>query len=148
MIPLLHQVTLMEKVHCHLAVQCDGCGMGPIRGIRYKCGNCKNYDLCSICVDSTPHNESHVFLRIKKPLEKSANGDPLLNDILYSKEGSPIFNTNKPNFGYPCVPQPMGYTFDEEYRPVVTFGVANPQYSLFGTELRTHQPYDNVPTPK
>lgn len=140
-----------SKTYSHLAVQCDGCGMAPIRGLRFKCGNCKNYDLCSICIDHTEHDESHIFLRIKKPIDKSSTGAPLLKDILYNKEGegpctpTPLFNTNKPNFG---VPQPMGHTFDEQYRPVQTFGVAIPQSSLFGAELQTHQPHHNIPTPK
>ncbi|KAK0501558.1 hypothetical protein EDD18DRAFT_1143248 [Armillaria luteobubalina] len=47
-------------------VSCDGCHQ-PIKvGIRYKCQNCQNYDLCSDCCDVPPrdHPSWHSFLRI------------------------------------------------------------------------------------
>lgn len=33
----------------HAGVECDGCGMAPIVGPRYKCAACDNYDLCQGC---------------------------------------------------------------------------------------------------
>jgi len=52
----------------HVGVTCDGCNQSPITGIRFKCGNCSDYDLCESCESKRPHNEEHVFLKIYKPI--------------------------------------------------------------------------------
>merc|ERR1711862_712868 len=33
----------------HSGVTCDGCGAEPLRGPRFTCQSCENYDLCSGC---------------------------------------------------------------------------------------------------
>jgi hypothetical protein len=45
---------------------CDSCGCHPIRGIRYKCLHCADYDLCSYC-DRARHDASHVFAELRRP---------------------------------------------------------------------------------
>ena len=35
--------------YVHRGITCNGCKVGPIRGIRYKCANCVDYDVCEIC---------------------------------------------------------------------------------------------------
>jgi len=53
----------------HPGVVCDGCGNG-ISGIRYKCSNCPDYDLCQACeAKGGVHDASHVFLKITKPVQ-------------------------------------------------------------------------------
>lgn len=49
----------------HERVECDGCGVVPITGVRYKCSICKNFDYCSICEARRGHE--HAFLKIMKP---------------------------------------------------------------------------------
>ena len=44
---------------------CDGCGVTPIMGIRYKCSVCKNFDFCEMCEERVPHE--HPFIKITKP---------------------------------------------------------------------------------
>ncbi|KAL6053107.1 Low affinity potassium transporter [Balamuthia mandrillaris] len=51
----------------HFRIACDGCGAYPFQGVRYKCGHCPSFDLCSKCEAETTHDESHVFLKIKRP---------------------------------------------------------------------------------
>ena len=41
---------------------CDGCGMLPLKGYRYKCALCEDYNLCENCVEDVSHN--HPFLKI------------------------------------------------------------------------------------
>lgn len=68
----------------HLFVKCDGCNMKSINGLRFKCGNCKNYNLCGICVNYEQlHDNAHVFLLIKQPLSQDLNSAPLLKNTLY-----------------------------------------------------------------
>jgi serine/threonine protein kinase len=46
-------------------VICDICDADPIRGVRYKCLECENYDLCQECLDKDGHKQ-HVILRLVK----------------------------------------------------------------------------------
>jgi len=60
----------------HPGVVCDSCGNG-IAGIRYKCNNCPDYDLCQACeAKGGVHDPSHVFLKIAKPVQNFARGCP------------------------------------------------------------------------
>lgn len=52
----------------HYRVKCDGCGVAPIQGVRYKCGICLDYDLCEKCEASNKHDPQHVLLKIKQPI--------------------------------------------------------------------------------
>jgi len=49
----------------HDRVICDGCGLKPITGVRYKCAICNNFDLCQECEETIDHD--HPFLKIKHP---------------------------------------------------------------------------------
>jgi hypothetical protein len=64
----------------HYAVVCDGCGVTPIRRIRYKCTVCEDYDLCEVCYTrrATLHHESHNFLAINNTAQISyfSHGTP------------------------------------------------------------------------
>lgn len=46
---------------------CDTCRQQPIFGIRWKCAECGNYDLCSICYHGDKHHLRHRFYRIATP---------------------------------------------------------------------------------
>ncbi|XP_065331956.1 E3 ubiquitin-protein ligase MIB1 [Cloeon dipterum] len=51
----------------HDGTMCDTCRQQPIFGIRLKCAECNNYDLCSNCYHSDKHNLRHRFYRISTP---------------------------------------------------------------------------------
>ena len=38
---------------------CDGCGISPIKHIRYRCSECPEFDLCEICFYPGPKVRSH-----------------------------------------------------------------------------------------
>eukprot|EP00830_Metopus_es_P021206 TRINITY_DN8765_c0_g1_i1.p1 TRINITY_DN8765_c0_g1~~TRINITY_DN8765_c0_g1_i1.p1 ORF type:complete len:464 (-),score=110.55 TRINITY_DN8765_c0_g1_i1:48-1439(-) len=56
-----------ECVHEHII--CDGCETTPIIGIRYKCSQCPDYDLCERCEAKGTHNH-HSLLKIKNPVPR------------------------------------------------------------------------------
>ena len=53
----------------HNGYNCKGCEMNPIKGIRYQCNKCANFNLCQTCEDKIEHE--HPLLKIKKVMEES-----------------------------------------------------------------------------
>lgn len=57
---------LQHKIHPN--VTCNQCGCDNIKGIRYKCLFCKDYDLCDVCestnVVNVFHDPTHSFIKI------------------------------------------------------------------------------------
>jgi hypothetical protein len=68
-----------EPLVHHEGVQCDGCGVSPIVGIRYKCAVCKDFDYCAKCEESLGHD--HPFLKIRK-----AGGTPSMIITVLNEE--------------------------------------------------------------
>lgn len=56
-----------QEVITHYRVTCDGCGVSPITGTRYKCTVCPNFDYCEACENSNSVNHQHAFIKIRKP---------------------------------------------------------------------------------
>ena len=50
----------------HYGVVCEGCGVTPICGIRYKCVVCDDFNLCEVCNTrrSLFHSDDHNFTAI------------------------------------------------------------------------------------
>lgn len=53
---------------CHRGIQCDGCTMNPIIGIRYHATNLSDYDLCELCYDKAKEQDDIQFESIEKPV--------------------------------------------------------------------------------
>ena len=53
------------KEEIHPCCTCDGCGIKPIKGLRYKCSQCINFDFCEKCYTTNPHAKEHKFNIIK-----------------------------------------------------------------------------------
>ncbi|KAJ2894643.1 uncharacterized protein MKZ38_007368 [Zalerion maritima] len=51
----------------HRGCACNACGTVPIRGIRYRCANCADFDLCETCEAQGLHNKTHIFYKVKVP---------------------------------------------------------------------------------
>jgi uncharacterized CHY-type Zn-finger protein len=60
-------------------VQCDGCKVAPITGIRYKCAVCEDFDYCAKCEENLGHD--HPFLKIRK-----AGGAPTMMMTVLNEE--------------------------------------------------------------
>ena len=51
----------------HRGVSCNSCNATPIKGIRYRCTNCVDYDLCEHCESMQFHPKNHLFIKIRIP---------------------------------------------------------------------------------
>jgi Zinc finger, ZZ type len=74
----------MVQTAVHGEFNCDSCDAFPIEGIRYKCLDCEDFDLCEICFNdgssppSTGHDETHKYVRIIEPETADHDGKLLL----------------------------------------------------------------------
>ncbi|XP_048238902.1 E3 ubiquitin-protein ligase MIB2-like [Haliotis rufescens] len=48
----------------HMGVTCDVCTEQNVVGIRWKCTECDDYDLCSVCYSTDQHDLTHQFIRM------------------------------------------------------------------------------------
>lgn len=59
--------------YVHRGVTCNSCGSMPIRGIRYRCANCTDFDLCETCESMQVHPKTHLFYKVRIPAPFLAN---------------------------------------------------------------------------
>lgn len=82
--------TAQFRGNAHVGVKCNGCGMNPIRGVRFWCENCEDYNLCEKCAEEEYkyHDRMHVFLRCVRPLPPKSQMPPnaLPYGLVYEKE--------------------------------------------------------------
>lgn len=53
--------------YVHRGVTCNSCSTMPIRGLRYRCTNCVDFDLCEQCEALQIHPKTHLFIKIRIP---------------------------------------------------------------------------------
>ena len=62
-----------KEGYIHRGITCNSCQTSPICGIRYKCANCVDYDLCERCEVRDDHNKTHLFIKIRIPMPPLTN---------------------------------------------------------------------------
>ena len=88
-----------ENKIVHKHTLCVGCGMIPIVGIRYKCKECRNYDLCENCFDKFKENHKHDFEKIEQIMNDEKIPDKIL-DLLIKTQIKNEYNYLKGLFFY------------------------------------------------
>lgn len=72
---------LIEKKIIHQNINCNGCDQQNISGIRFKCDNCLDFDLCYNCFSSKKeckaHKSSHQMISILSPLNLNISFEEL-----------------------------------------------------------------------
>ena len=53
--------------YVHRGITCNGCGTSPLKGIRYRCSNCNDFDLCENCESQQIHQKNHIFFKVRIP---------------------------------------------------------------------------------
>lgn len=67
----------------HRGISCNICNANPLNGVRFKCLNCVDYDVCSRCEPSCDHDLTHVFVKIAVPIPPLANPRTTLLPVFY-----------------------------------------------------------------
>ena len=140
----------------HTGIKCQKCFMNPIIGIRYKCSQCNNYNLCEQCENenSESNEHPHVFLKyIKKEEqilldEEEDNNNKFINnnDFDYDKYKNknnyvykrpiniPRQSNGYNNYSYQCLTDELDFSVNQ--------GVKD---AIFDIELKNN---GNFPWPK
>jgi sequestosome 1 len=77
-----------ESQLVHEGVECDGCG-GEVKGCRYKCQTCIDYDLCETCKAKGAHSQ-HEMKPIQKPGRFASGSCPGRRFGPFGKRGGPF----------------------------------------------------------
>ena len=70
------KVEKKEKPEIHYKIICDGCKVTPLRGNRYKCKVCKDFDFCEECYKKNKESHGHDFRVIAHPICRNRLGHP------------------------------------------------------------------------
>ena len=70
------KVEKKQKPEIHYNVICDGCKVTPLRGNRYKCKVCKDFDFCENCYKINKESHGHDFRVIEHPHCRNRLGHP------------------------------------------------------------------------
>lgn len=64
----------------HEGARCHKCGVTPIRGIRYRCSVCFDFDYCEQCeaLHHDKHPQQHHFLKIRHPFFATPSNNQLI----------------------------------------------------------------------
>ena len=79
----LSQETAKKEGIVHRSITCNHCSISPIRGIRFKCSNCVDFDLCEQCENLCVHDPLHLVLKIRVPVAPLSNPRSSLLPLFY-----------------------------------------------------------------
>ena len=57
-------------VSIHNGIACDGCNMNPIKGLRYKCSICHEFNYCQLCEELLGEKHEHPLFKLKYEIEE------------------------------------------------------------------------------
>lgn len=106
--------------YVHRGVTCNSCGSMPIRGIRYRCANCVDYDLCETCEAMQVHPKTHLFYKVRIPA-------PFLGN---PRQAQPVWYPGKPSSA------PQNLSRELARRLVKDTGFENPEIEALWDQFR------------
>jgi hypothetical protein len=72
----------------HEGIYCNKCGKNNIEGVRYKCAQCANFNLCENCEENYIHDIKHIMIKIKYPIKNESELMHKINrNISYKNQG-------------------------------------------------------------
>jgi Ca2+-binding EF-hand superfamily protein len=92
-----HAEKRKQQKYIHRGVTCSICEQSPLEGVRYKCVNCVNFDICEQCEEKAMdlHDRTHLFLKIRIPLPPLAMPSGPFLPVLYPGKEPHTLSLNK-----------------------------------------------------
>lgn len=84
-----------KESYVHRGVTCNSCNAMPIKGIRYRCSNCVDFDLCEQCEALQMHSKTHLFYKVRIPA-------PFLGN---SRQPQPVWYPGRPTTARYSIPK-------------------------------------------
>lgn len=102
----------------HEMVRCDGCQMEPLIGVRWKCLDCFDHDLCDVCFSRGNHPQTHAFVRLPIPMNRMElsevlSGSNAIRSRNKKKEGEDEFDHTIYLVNGTILAPPSHYTYQE-----------------------------------
>ena len=99
-----------KESYVHRGVTCNSCNAMPIKGIRYRCSNCVDFDLCEQCEALQAHPKTHLFYKVRIPA-------PFLGN---SRQPQPVWYPGRPTTVTYSIPKELMEKIkkDTEYQAV------------------------------
>ena len=82
----------------HKGIVCSKCGKINIEGIRYKCTQCPNFNLCEICEDNFNHNIKHIMIKMRYPAKNESELVSRINRNISYKNKDMNYNLEPKEF--------------------------------------------------
>ena len=79
----------------HRDIKCDNCQIKPILGIRFKCLECENYNLCNNCMLLNDENNFHPHDSFKKIRREVIQNENLYSYVCENNDLTFIYNKKK-----------------------------------------------------
>ena len=76
----------ISGMEVHEGYNCDNCDMYPIRGKRYSCAVCKEYDLCEECERESGHEHPLERKTMKESQQELEREEYLVEEAKYLSE--------------------------------------------------------------
>ena len=84
-----------KESYVHRGVTCNSCNAMPIKGIRYRCSNCVDFDLCEQCEALQTHPNTHLFYKVRIPAAFLGN----------SRQPQPVWYPGRPTAATHNIPK-------------------------------------------
>ena len=91
---LNHHTTKTKNEVIHRNSECSKCGQIPIKGIRFICLECLNFNLCSSCEKKYGEKHGHELLKLRRPEDLET-----YKDFIFNQKEQPNIN----NCQYKCI---------------------------------------------
>ena len=86
------------KKTIHKGIVCNKCGKINLEGIRYKCAQCPNFNLCEKCEDNFNHNIKHIMVKMRYPAKDESELVSRINRNISYKNKDMNYNLEPKEF--------------------------------------------------